>query len=170
MPSINVRIEEELKQKADEVMKAAGTTPTAAITLLYQYIAEHGKLPFTVKTSLSTPNDTTLAILREMNGLHHYCWTTLDARLEAKKHQAMAVTLYIAGQITSIKSLLTGAQHSLSANETAQLQLLLDSLFNNTAGLLNTAPGEDGAQDLQNILDNASRVIFGIEKNHNAIP
>ncbi|ELS8330021.1 type II toxin-antitoxin system RelB/DinJ family antitoxin, partial [Salmonella enterica] len=48
LSQISVRIDEELKQRTDETMKLLGTNPTQAITLLYQYIAENGKLPFTV--------------------------------------------------------------------------------------------------------------------------
>ncbi|EAO3106846.1 type II toxin-antitoxin system RelB/DinJ family antitoxin [Salmonella enterica subsp. enterica serovar Ealing] len=55
--NVNVRIDAELKKSADEVMQIAGTTPTQAITLLYQYIAENKRLPFVVTTSVKTPKD-----------------------------------------------------------------------------------------------------------------
>lgn len=57
--NVNVRIDAELKQSADEAMQIADATPTQAITLLYQYIAENKRLPFVVTTSVKTPDDLT---------------------------------------------------------------------------------------------------------------
>lgn len=57
--NVNVRIDAELKQSADEAMQIAGATPTQAITLLYQYIAQNKRLPFVVKSSVKTPDDLT---------------------------------------------------------------------------------------------------------------
>jgi len=57
--NVNVRIDAELKQSADEAMQVAGATPTQAITLLYQYIAGNKRLPFVVTTSVKTPDDLT---------------------------------------------------------------------------------------------------------------
>ncbi|ENR9963998.1 type II toxin-antitoxin system RelB/DinJ family antitoxin [Salmonella enterica] len=55
--NVNVRIDAELKQYADAAMQLAGATPTQAITLLYQYIAENKRLPFVVSTSVKTTED-----------------------------------------------------------------------------------------------------------------
>ncbi|EAN6152186.1 type II toxin-antitoxin system RelB/DinJ family antitoxin [Salmonella enterica] len=63
--NVNVRIDAELKKSADEAMQIAGATPTQAITLLYQYIAENKRLPFVVTTSVKTPKD----LLRESSAL-----------------------------------------------------------------------------------------------------
>ncbi|HHQ5972104.1 TPA: type II toxin-antitoxin system RelB/DinJ family antitoxin [Enterobacter hormaechei subsp. steigerwaltii] len=52
--NVNVRIDAELKQSADEAMLLAGTTPTQAITLLYQYIAENKRLPFITTKAIQT--------------------------------------------------------------------------------------------------------------------
>ncbi|TCD12267.1 hypothetical protein E0D81_21780 [Lelliottia amnigena] len=52
--NVNVRIDGELKQSADEAMQLAGTTPTQAVTLLYQYIAENKRLPFITITNIQT--------------------------------------------------------------------------------------------------------------------
>ncbi|ENG4975133.1 type II toxin-antitoxin system RelB/DinJ family antitoxin [Escherichia coli] len=57
--NVNVRIDAELKQSADEAMQTAGVSPTQAVTLLYQYIAENKRLPFVVTTSVKTPDDLT---------------------------------------------------------------------------------------------------------------
>jgi len=53
--NVNVRMDAELKQSADEAMLLAGTTPTQAITLLYQYIAENKRLPFITTKMIQTP-------------------------------------------------------------------------------------------------------------------
>lgn len=63
--NVNARIDAELKQRADEAMQIAGVTPTQAITLLYQYIAENKRLPFVVTTSVKTPKD----LLRDSSAL-----------------------------------------------------------------------------------------------------
>ncbi|HDL6887638.1 TPA: type II toxin-antitoxin system RelB/DinJ family antitoxin [Yersinia enterocolitica] len=57
MATINVRIDDELKSQADEVLKRLQASPTQVITALYQYIATKKKLPFVVTTDVSTPEE-----------------------------------------------------------------------------------------------------------------
>ncbi|EDW8515774.1 type II toxin-antitoxin system RelB/DinJ family antitoxin [Salmonella enterica] len=42
---INVRIDEDLKKKAEAVLTEQGMTTTDAVTALYRFIAEHGRMP-----------------------------------------------------------------------------------------------------------------------------
>lgn len=56
MAAVNVRIDEELKVRADEVFGALNVSATEAITRLYRYVVDHGSLPF----------DNPLAVLRQM--------------------------------------------------------------------------------------------------------
>ncbi|WP_447840833.1 type II toxin-antitoxin system RelB/DinJ family antitoxin [Enterobacter bugandensis] len=55
--NVNVRVDAELKQSADEAMLLAGTTPTQAITLLYQYISENKRLPFITTKMIQTSTE-----------------------------------------------------------------------------------------------------------------
>lgn len=42
---LNVRINEDLKKKAEAVLTEQGMTATDAVTALYRFIAEHGRMP-----------------------------------------------------------------------------------------------------------------------------
>ncbi|EPY9990705.1 type II toxin-antitoxin system RelB/DinJ family antitoxin [Escherichia coli] len=77
LSQISVRIDDELKQRTDEKMKLLGTNPTQAITLLYQYIAENGKLPFTVSTQLFTSEDYTQKLITTVRSIYEY-WRALS--------------------------------------------------------------------------------------------
>jgi addiction module RelB/DinJ family antitoxin len=57
MAMMNVRLDDTLKKAAEAVMKDLNATPTLCVTLLYKYIAEKGKLPFTVTELINTPED-----------------------------------------------------------------------------------------------------------------
>lgn len=62
MATINARIDDAVKLSADEVLEILDISHTQAITALYQYIAENKKLPFTIITSVKTPDDLTLEV------------------------------------------------------------------------------------------------------------
>lgn len=88
--NVNVRIDTELKQSADEAMQIAGTTPTQVITLLYQYIAENKRIPFVVATSVKTPKDLLLessALLAEAHAVlsNLQVWTEKADGIEKSK-------------------------------------------------------------------------------------
>lgn len=46
--TINVRIDTELKAQAEAELKKLDISTTKAISYLYGYVAQHGKLPFVV--------------------------------------------------------------------------------------------------------------------------
>lgn len=57
MATINARIDDEIKAQADEVLKKLDISHTQAISALYQYIADKGRLPFHIITQVITPTD-----------------------------------------------------------------------------------------------------------------
>lgn len=57
MASLNFRIDDDLKEKADAFYSANGISPTQAVTGLYQYVADYGKLPFDIRMSVTTDAD-----------------------------------------------------------------------------------------------------------------
>lgn len=52
---LNVRIDEDLKKKAEAVLTEQGMTATDAVTALYRFIAEHGRMP--VQSRVVTMDD-----------------------------------------------------------------------------------------------------------------
>lgn len=52
---LNVRIDEDLKKKAETVLTEQGMTATDAVTALYRFIAEHGRMP--VQSRVVTMDD-----------------------------------------------------------------------------------------------------------------
>ncbi|MDF6517982.1 type II toxin-antitoxin system RelB/DinJ family antitoxin [Escherichia coli] len=52
---LNVRIDEDLKKKAEAVLTKQGMTATDAVTALYRFIAEHGRMP--VQSRVVTMDD-----------------------------------------------------------------------------------------------------------------
>lgn len=52
---LNVRIDEDLKKKAEAVLTEQGMTATDAVTALYRFIAEHGRMP--VQSRIFTMDD-----------------------------------------------------------------------------------------------------------------
>lgn len=47
---LTVRINEQLKQQAEERMEPLGLTATEAVNMLYRFIAEHGRMPLMERT------------------------------------------------------------------------------------------------------------------------
>ena len=64
MASINIRIDDELKDRADRELEKLGVTPSELMRQTLQYVAERGRLPF--RPVLMTEEDEALiAKLRE---------------------------------------------------------------------------------------------------------
>lgn len=61
MATINARIDDDIKNQADEVLKLMNISQTQAIAAFYQYITEQKKLPFVITSIVKTPHD----LLRE---------------------------------------------------------------------------------------------------------
>jgi RHH-type rel operon transcriptional repressor/antitoxin RelB len=66
MATINARIDDNIKARADEVLKRLDISQTQAITAFYQYIAESGKLPFKIDMQVRTPDDIAAALIRNL--------------------------------------------------------------------------------------------------------
>ena len=59
--TITVRIEGDLKNKAEKVLKKLGLSPSNAVSMLYKQITLRNGLPFDVKI----PNNTTQTAIKE---------------------------------------------------------------------------------------------------------
>jgi len=64
MASINVRIDTEVKEKAEKVFSKLGITPTAAISLFYNQVIRTNSIPFELKADF--PNEVTAKALNEL--------------------------------------------------------------------------------------------------------
>ncbi|MEX8630979.1 type II toxin-antitoxin system RelB/DinJ family antitoxin [Salmonella enterica] len=163
LSQISVRIDEELKQRTDETMKLLGTNPTQAITLLYQYIAENGKLPFTVSTRLFTSEDYTRKLITTARSIYEYWRVLSETSATTRTKNGMAYSMAMAAHISSLHSDLIHDCGTLSGEEVA---LLMDVMEN----ILSTPPsfysGEAGGQELRNKLHSADQTIQAIEKCH----
>lgn len=65
MATINARIDDDIKNQADEVLKLLNISQTQAIAAFYQYLAEQKKLPFVISSIVKTPHD----LLRESSDM-----------------------------------------------------------------------------------------------------
>ena len=64
MATLNVRLDDKLKNEAYAVLEKLNITPTEAVRLLFQYVAETGRLA--VKTvTVSDSEDTLIQTVRE---------------------------------------------------------------------------------------------------------
>lgn len=62
--NVNIRIDPEIKKKAEKVFADLGLTPTAAVTLFYIQVIRTNSIPFALITE--TPNETTLKAIEEV--------------------------------------------------------------------------------------------------------
>ena len=60
--SINVRIDQQLKINAEEILEQIGLTASDAVRILYKQVCLHHGLPFELKL----PSDETLEAIREL--------------------------------------------------------------------------------------------------------
>ncbi|MDY0887489.1 type II toxin-antitoxin system RelB/DinJ family antitoxin [Kosakonia sp. CFBP8986] len=64
MATLNVRLDDKLKEEAWKVLEKLDITPTEAVRLLFQYVAENGRMP--VKTvTVSEDEAALLEVVRE---------------------------------------------------------------------------------------------------------
>lgn len=64
MATINVRLDDQLKKEACAVLEKLNITPTEAVRLLFQYVADNGRMP--VKTvTISDSEEALLRTVRE---------------------------------------------------------------------------------------------------------
>nr|WP_287857470.1 type II toxin-antitoxin system RelB/DinJ family antitoxin [Klebsiella sp.] len=64
MATLNVRLDDNLKKEAYAVLEKLDITPTEAVRLLFQYLAENGRMP--VKTvTISDSEEALVQIVRE---------------------------------------------------------------------------------------------------------
>lgn len=64
MATLNVRLDDKLKEEAWKVLEKLDITPTEAVRLLFRYVAENGRMP--VKTvTVSEDEAALLEVVRE---------------------------------------------------------------------------------------------------------
>lgn len=163
LQQISIRIDEELKQRTDETMKLLGTNPTQVITLLYQYIAENGKLPFTVSSRLLSSEDYTRNLITTARSIYHF-WDTLAGTTATVRTQSgMAYSMALAAQVSSLHSDLMHDSGTLLSGEVVLLMDVIESILSTPPSFYN---GEAGGQELQDKLNAADQTIQAIEKHH----
>ena len=64
MATLNVRLDDKLKNEAYAVLEKLNITPTEAVRLLFQYVAETGRMPVKPVT-LSDSEDALIQTVRE---------------------------------------------------------------------------------------------------------
>ena len=73
MATLNVRLDDKLKEEAWKVLEKLDITPTEAVRLLFQYVAENGRMP--VKTvTVSEDEAALLEVVRERLANPQKCW------------------------------------------------------------------------------------------------
>lgn len=69
MSTINVRIDNDLKERGDKVFPEVGVSITQAITELYQYYAQNGKSPFVESKRIATVRDIAVRCYDDFTGI-----------------------------------------------------------------------------------------------------
>ena len=64
MANVNIRIDSEVKKRAEQVFKNLGLTASAAINLFYKQVIRTNSIPFELKAEI--PNNETLEALKEV--------------------------------------------------------------------------------------------------------
>lgn len=85
MATLNVRLDDKLKNEAYAVLEKLNITPTEAVRLLFQYVAENGRMP--VKTL--TVSDSEEALLRTVRERLANPQETIKVRLDELLTQMM---------------------------------------------------------------------------------
>ena len=65
MSNINIRIDADIKAKAEKVFSSLGLTPTTAIVLFYNQVIRTNSIPFELKTEI--PNEITTKAIAEVD-------------------------------------------------------------------------------------------------------
>ncbi|CAI0815927.1 addiction module antitoxin, RelB/DinJ family [Serratia marcescens] len=68
---IGVKVEKSLKDEVDVILRGLDIKPTTAINGLYQYISQHGELPFVISTSVKTPKDIAGGLFKNLFSLQN---------------------------------------------------------------------------------------------------
>lgn len=163
LSQISVRIDDELKQRTDETMKLLGTNPTQAITLLYQYIAENGKLPFTVSSRLFSSEEYTRRLITTARSVFEYWRLLTETSSTPRAKNGMAYSMTMAGHISKLHNDLIYDCGTLSGEEVASLMDVMEAILSTPPSFYN---GEAGGQELQDKLHAADQTILAIQKNH----
>lgn len=85
MANVNVRIDSEVKSKAEAVFASLGITPTAAINMFYNQVIRTSSIPFELKADI--PNKTTKDAIKEVEEMekHPEKYKGYDSIEELKK-------------------------------------------------------------------------------------
>ncbi|EPN6628524.1 TPA: type II toxin-antitoxin system antitoxin, RelB/DinJ family [Raoultella ornithinolytica] len=163
LQQISIRINEELKQRTDETMKLLGTNPTQAITLLYQYIAENGKLPFTVSSRLFSSEDYTRKLIATARSIYEYWRALSETSATTRTKNGMAYSIAMAAHVSSLHSDLIHDSGTLSGGEVVLLMEVIESILSTPPSFYS---GEAGGQELRDKVHAADQTILAVEKYH----
>ena len=88
MANVNIRIDGDLKEKAEAVFGDLGITSTTAITIFYKQVVRTNGIPFSLK--ISTPNKKTRKAIKEVERLEkkpkeHKTFDSVDSLLKDLK-------------------------------------------------------------------------------------
>ena len=67
MANVNVRMDENIKKKAEAVFEKLGLTPTTAINMFYIQVARTNSIPFELKAEV--PNKVTMDAINELDDM-----------------------------------------------------------------------------------------------------
>lgn len=69
MAQVNIRIDDDLKARADALFDELGINMTTAFSMFIRQTVREGGLPFEVTTKIKTPNAVTIAAMREIEDM-----------------------------------------------------------------------------------------------------
>jgi addiction module RelB/DinJ family antitoxin len=78
MDAINIKIDDNLKDTGDAILRELGLNATQYITLCWQYLAQHRKLPFMTETKILTASDLTMTIATQFGDVLNQLYKIRD--------------------------------------------------------------------------------------------
>ena len=85
MANVNIRIDYQIKKRAEAIFQQLGLSPTTAITLFYNQVIRTNSIPFELKVDV--PNKETIDAINEVNEMEkhpekHKGYSSIDELLE----------------------------------------------------------------------------------------
>lgn len=86
--NFNMRLDDELRANAYPVLEKYGLTPSQAVRMFFNQIANTGKIPLSFDWNELVPNERTLAAINELNSGGGSVYASLEELLARNEYAA----------------------------------------------------------------------------------
>ena len=86
--NFNMRLDDELRANAYPILEQYGLTPSQAVRMFFNQIANTGKVPLSLDWAGREPNQTTLEAVRELENGGGTSYRTVEEAVQAMRESA----------------------------------------------------------------------------------